>query len=142
MKNNLQVISSLLNLQSGYIQDQQTHELFRESQNRVRSRALIHEKLYQSQDLVKIEFEEYVLSLVSMLFRSCGTNSGAVKLDLSVAPVFLNIDTAIPVGLMINELVSNSLKYAFPNRPNLDPPNGPVHLEVVGDSAGFCGGQS
>lgn len=114
VKNNLQVISSLLNLQSGYIQDDQTHELFRESQNRVRTMALIHEKLYQSQDLARIDFGEYVLSLVSMLFRSYGTTSGSIKLETRIDPVFLNIDTAIPVGLLINELLSNSLKHAFP----------------------------
>lgn len=114
VKNNLQVISSLLNLQSGYIQDNQTHELFRESQNRVRTMALIHEKLYQSQDLARIDFGEYVLSLVSMLFRSYGTTSGSIKLETRIDPVFLNIDTAIPVGLLINELLSNSLKHAFP----------------------------
>jgi PAS domain S-box-containing protein len=115
VKNNLQVISSLLNLQSGYVQDEKTHELFRESQNRVRSMALIHEKLYQSEDLTRIDLGEYVLSLVSMLFRSYGTHASTVKLETRLDPVFLNIDTAIPVGLLVNELVSNSLKYAFPN---------------------------
>jgi PAS domain S-box-containing protein len=115
VKNNLQVISSLLNLQSGYIQDARTQDLFLESQNRVRSMALIHEKLYQSPDVARIDFSEYVFSLVSMLFRSYGTNSGAVKLDLQIAALSLNIDTAIPVGLLLNELVSNSLKYAFPS---------------------------
>jgi PAS domain S-box-containing protein len=114
VKNNLQVISSLLSLQSGYIRDGEILELFRESQNRVRSMALIHEKLYQSQDLGQIDFGEYVLNLVSMLFHSYRTHSGSVKLETRIDPVFLNIDTAIPVGLLINELVSNSLKYAFP----------------------------
>lgn len=115
VKNNLQVISSLLSLQSGYIDDKRTQELFRDSQNRVRSMALIHEKLYQAQDLAKVDFREYALSLVAMLFRSYGTNSGSIKLNLAVDQLFLSIDTAIPIGLVINELVSNSLKYAFPN---------------------------
>lgn len=115
VKNNLQVISSLLRLQSGYVKDSSTQELFRESQYRVRSMALIHEKLYKSQDLARIDFNEYLLSLVAMLFRSYGTHSQLVNLETHIDQVFLNIDTAIPVGLLINELVSNSLKYAFPN---------------------------
>lgn len=114
VKNNLQVISSLLNLQSGYTTDRKTNELFRESQNRVRSMALIHEKLYQSQDLGRVNLEEYVVSLVSMLFRFYGINPATVTLQLRIDPVTLNLDTAIPVGLLIHELVSNSLKYAFP----------------------------
>lgn len=114
VKNNLQVISSLLRLQSGYVKDENAKELFRESQNRVRSMALIHQKLYQSQDLARIDFNEYLLSLLAMLFRSYGTHSGTVNLETHVDPVFLDIDTAIPVGLLVNELVSNSLKYAFP----------------------------
>ncbi len=115
VKNNLQVISSLLNLEAGRSQEPGYSERFRESQNRVRSMALIHENLYKSRDLARVDFDEYVASLGAMLFRSYGANSGAVRLELRIAPVHLSIDTAIPVGLLINELVSNSLKHAFPD---------------------------
>ena len=114
VKNNLQIISSLLNLQSGYIQDKHAGEMFKESRNRVRSMALIHEKLYQSKDLARIDFAEYVRHLTTHLFRSYGVNSHAVGLKINVDKVLLDIDTAIPCGLIVNELVSNSLKYAFP----------------------------
>ncbi|NDJ19667.1 PAS domain S-box protein [Myxacorys almedinensis] len=114
VKNNLQVISSLLKLQAGYITDDRTSEVFKESQNRVRAMALIHEKLYQSEDLAKTDFAEYIRSLVTDLLRSYSMNSRMVQLDLNVEEVRLSIDTAIPCGLIINELVSNSLKYAFP----------------------------
>jgi two-component sensor histidine kinase/putative methionine-R-sulfoxide reductase with GAF domain len=114
VKNNLQVVSSLLKLQSEYIQNRQMLEMFRESQNRVKSMALIHEKLYQSQDLVKIDFAEYVRNLATYLFRSYRVNPGAITLKRNVDDVSLGIDTAIPCGLIINELVSNSLKHAFP----------------------------
>jgi PAS domain S-box-containing protein len=114
VKNNLQVISSLLKLQAGYISDDRSLEVFKESQNRVRAMALIHEKLYQSEDLAKTDFAEYIRSLVTDLFRSYTVNSRTVYLDLDVDEVRLTIDTAIPCGLIINELISNSLKYAFP----------------------------
>lgn len=114
VKNNLQVISSLLNLQSNYITDDMVKELFRESQDRVKSMALIHEKLYKSNDLARIDFSEYVHSLAQMLFHSYRANRGDIQLKAEVGSVFLDIDTAIPVGLMLNELVSNSLKHAFP----------------------------
>ncbi len=114
VKNNLQVISSLLNLQSGYIKDPVVKELFRESQDRVKSMALIHEKLYKSTDLARIDFSEYVHSLTQMLFQSYRATRGDIQLKSQVEPVFLDIDTAVPVGLMLNELVSNSLKHAFP----------------------------
>lgn len=113
VKNNLQVISSLLKLQAGYIKDDRILEVFKESQNRVRAMALIHEKLYQSDDLAKTDFAEYIHSLVHDLFRSYSINSRAIQLKLNVEDVRLSIDTAIPCGLIINELVSNSLKYAF-----------------------------
>ncbi|KAM3111737.1 PAS domain S-box protein [Phormidesmis sp. 146-33] len=113
VKNNLQVISSLLKLQAGYIKDDRILEVFKESQNRVRAMALIHEKLYQSEDLAKTDFAEYIRSLVNDLFRSYSISSRAVSLNLTVEDVRLSIDTAIPCGLIINELVSNSLKYAF-----------------------------
>ncbi|MBM3836967.1 MAG: PAS domain S-box protein [Verrucomicrobia bacterium] len=132
VKNNLQVISSLLRLQSGYVKDEAAKELFRESQNRVRFMALIHQKFYQSQDLARIDFNEYLLSLLAMLFRSYGALSGTVTLETHVDPIFLDIDTAIPVGLLVNELVSNSLKYAFPeNRCGIIR----IDFRAVGDEA-------
>jgi len=114
VKNNLQVISSLLNLQSGYIEDKKSLEIFRESQTRVRSMALIHEKLYQSKDLNKIEFSEYIESLIKDLFKSYNIDFDRIKLNSKLEGIFFEIDTAILCGLIINELVSNSLKHAFP----------------------------
>ena len=112
VKNNLQIISSLLNLQSGYIDDERTLQMFKESQSRIQSMALIHEKLYQSEDLARVNFAEYIDSLVGFLMRSYG--SGGVGIALNVEPVFLSLDTSIPCGLIVSELVSNSFKYAFP----------------------------
>lgn len=114
VKNNLQIISSLLNLQAIHIKEPQTPEVFKESQNRVQSMALIHEKLYQSEDLARIDFAEYARDLATNLFRSYGVNLSTITLTIDAGNVFLDIDTAIPCGLIINELVSNSLKYAFP----------------------------
>ncbi len=113
VKNNLQIISSLLRLQSDYIKDEQAMASFRDSQNRIQSMALIHEKLYQSQDILRINFAEYILDLTDHLLRSYTANSQAVDLTITAENVWLNIDTAIPCGLIINELVSNSLKHAF-----------------------------
>jgi len=115
VKNNLQIISSLLLLQSNQISGKKNLELFQESQNRVKSMALIHEKLYQSQDLASINFREYLNSLVIGLFRSYQAQSDHVELKLEVGDISLGVDSAIPCGLIINELISNSLKYAFPN---------------------------
>jgi PAS domain S-box-containing protein len=114
VKNNLQIISSLLSLQAGTLNDQETVEIFQESQHRVRSMGLIHEKLYQSRDLAKIDFAGYAESLSSYLFHAYGVNPDLITLRINVKDVFLSIGTAIPCGLIINELVSNALKYAFP----------------------------
>ncbi|MGB2957779.1 MAG: PAS domain S-box protein [Bacteroidota bacterium] len=111
VKNNLQIISSLLSLQSNTIESEATRELVRESQNRVRSMALIHEKLYQSASLARIDFGEYLRNLTRDLFRSY--SAGGVSLKLQAEDISLDIDAAIPCGLMVNELVSNALKYAF-----------------------------
>jgi len=116
VKNNLQIISSLLNLQSHYIQDPKALEMFRESQDRLKSMALIHEMLYQSKEIAKIEFNEYVRNLLSMVYRSHSPTSKAIKLDVQVDPVFLSMDIAVPVSLILNEMVSNSLKHAFKDR--------------------------
>jgi PAS domain S-box-containing protein len=114
VKNNLEVISSLLDLQSGYVHDEQAAEMFRESQNRVISMARVHERLYQSKDMSRVDFAAYTLDLVRDLCMSYGTGGAAVVPKVSVADVALDINAAITCGLIINELVSNSLKHAFP----------------------------
>ncbi len=116
VKNNLQIISSLLNLQSRHIEDATALDMFKESRNRVRSMALVHEKLYRSDDLAKVDFCEYIRRLGSHLFMAYGINSNTVELDVDVKDVFLDINTSIPCGLIINELISNSLKHAFKDR--------------------------
>ncbi len=113
VKNNLMVISSLLNLQSKYIKDKAALEVFRESQHRARSMALIHTMLYQSTDLKCINFGDYITKLTSELFRTYITQDN-INLNLDVGNVLLDINTSIPLGLIVNELVSNSLKHAFP----------------------------
>lgn len=115
VKNNLQIISSMLNLQSEYVKDKQTLDLFTESRNRVKSMALIHEKLYQSKDLARINFADYVRTLTEDLFRSYRGSSAEIALKIDVEDVFLNIDKAVSCGLIINELIANSLKHAFPS---------------------------
>ncbi|OPY61336.1 MAG: putative sensor histidine kinase pdtaS [Pelotomaculum sp. PtaU1.Bin065] len=115
VKNNLQIIHSMLNLQLPYIKDQQAIELFKESQNRVYSMALIHEKLYKSESLAKIDLAGYIRSLTTNLFLSYGVSERVIKPKIDIENLTLNIDTVIPCALLINELVSNSLKHAFPN---------------------------
>lgn len=118
VKNNLQIISSLLDLQKGYIKDNQPAvNVLTESQNRVLSMAMIHEMIYQSEDLNQINISEYIRSLISNLFHSYGGQSTITSL-LTVEQIYLNIETAIPLGLIITELITNSLKYAFPKDKN------------------------
>jgi PAS domain S-box-containing protein len=114
VKNNLQVISSLLYLQSNSISDHGTMQRLQESQSRVKSIALIHEKLYRSTDLENLDFAEYVCDLVSELQRTYQTYHQSVTVQTEIAEVRLGIDTAVPCGLIINELVSNALKHGFP----------------------------
>ncbi|MGB9979636.1 histidine kinase dimerization/phosphoacceptor domain -containing protein [Methanobacterium sp.] len=119
VKNNLQIISSLLNLQSRYINDEEMLDIYKESQNRVKSMAIIHEKLYQSEDLARIDFGDYVKSLVLDLFNSYGVDKSSTGLDINIKDILLDINTAIPCGLIVNELVTNSIKHGFPiNRPH------------------------
>ncbi len=114
VKNNLQIISSLLNLQSGYIKDEEDLELFKDSQSRVKSMAFIHEQLYQSSNFVNIEFSEYIRNLVTYLISYYAVDPSLIKLNLNVENVSMDLNTSIPCGLIVNELVTNSLKHAFP----------------------------
>ncbi|MCJ7811937.1 ATP-binding protein [bacterium] len=115
VKNNLQVICSLLYLQSKNAKDEQALEMFKESENRIKSMALIHEELYQSENIVRIDLADYIQRLTSHLSNSYGIKMGIIDISLQIDKVSLSIDKAIPCGLIINELVSNSLKYGFPN---------------------------
>ncbi len=114
VKNNMQIISSLLKLEADYQKNDQLKHAFQDSQHRIRVMALVHEKLYRSESLAGIDFEEYVKSLVRELFRSYNANPDRISLSIEMGSVKLGLDHAIPCGLIINELVSNSLKYAFP----------------------------
>ncbi len=114
VKNNLQVISSLLDLQSQRIEDALDLEAFRASQNRVKSIAIIHEKLYQSKNLAQVNLAEYIHTLTNYLYQTYPINPDNITLQLKVDDIFLNLDTVIPCGLIINELISNALKHGFP----------------------------
>jgi two-component sensor histidine kinase len=115
VKNNLQVISSLLHLQSRHIKDKEALELFDDSRNRIYSMSLIHESLYSSRDLARIDFAGYVRTLTRDLFRSYRVSPNDIKLNMEIKDVFLNVNTGIPCGLIINKLVTNCLKHGFPD---------------------------
>ncbi|AXV39583.1 MAG: hypothetical protein CIT02_04260 [Methanobacterium sp. BAmetb5] len=125
VKNNMQIISSLLNLQSNFITDPEAISVFRESQNRVKSMALLHENLYQSREMDKVDFKQYVKKLTDNLLSTYSAHSSHLKTEISSENVKLNIETAIPCGLIINELLTNSLKYAFPHGQN-----GTIYLKI------------
>lgn len=144
VKNNLQVIYSLLSLQSGYVKDPQALEMFKECRDRVKSMALIHEILYRSKDLAKVDFGEYVNTLVANLNRSYKPKESRIDIKTDVGDTMLDLDVAIPCGLVINELVSNALKYAFTGRNSglieillHQPEEGTYNLIVRDNGVGF-----
>ena len=113
VKNNLQIVSSLLYLQEDYMKDAKGVEILRESQNRVKSMALIHEQLYGTADLAKIDFGRYIQGLTANLFDAYGIDPVRIRLNVQADDIALGVDMAVPCGLIINELVSNALKHAF-----------------------------
>jgi PAS domain S-box-containing protein len=116
VKNNMQVISSLLSLQARLMKDPEGREAIRESQNRVMSIALVHEKLYQSKNLARIHYDEYLRRIGENLLQSYGIPAGKIRLDIHAEDLVLPISKAIPISLIINEMLSNALKYAFPDK--------------------------
>ena len=144
VKNNLQVITSMLKLQSSQVDDPAVQIALQDSQNRVQSMALIHEKLYQSADLGVIDFAGYLESLANFLLRSYNPGEKQVCLRVEVQPVGLGIDAAVPCGLIVNELVSNALKHAFPNGNGGEvtiqlssQENGQVELSIADNGVGL-----
>lgn len=114
VKNNIQIVSSLLNLQSLSIKDDRIKDILDKSQERIRTMALVHEKLYQTDDFSSLDFKDYVMSLTSYLMQIYEGIKDRVEIDLNMKDIRFDMDKAIPCGLIINELVSNSMKYAFP----------------------------
>lgn len=117
VKNNMALISALLRLQGRCIDNEFLHRVFQESQNRIQSMALVHEKLYRTQDFTDINFREYVMDLVRHIFQSYGKACGEIALKMEIDEVSLGIDTMIPCGLILNEMVTNSVKHAFDQIP-------------------------
>jgi two-component sensor histidine kinase len=113
VKNNMAIISSLLSLQARYSNDENIDVILKDSKNRISSMALVHEKLYQTRDFTNINFREYVEEFVRHILSTYGKKEGDISLVLSIDEINLNIDAMIPFGLILNELVTNSLKYAF-----------------------------
>jgi two-component sensor histidine kinase len=114
VKNNLQIIVSLLRLQKRQIADTATRQQILDSESRIRSMALVHEKLYRSTDFAYIDFEDYLKTLVNQLVPLYATNSGQIRIVVDMKGVSVDINQSIPLGLIMNELISNAMKYAFP----------------------------
>jgi len=132
VKNNLQVISSLLELQSGYVENADTRRAFQDSEGRIRSMAMVHEKLYKGKDLVHLDFGDYLRDLVAAVSGSHRVHAEQVTIEVEAEPLPLDIDRATLCGLVVNELVSNSFKHGFPDgrRGRIE-----VRLERYGDAA-------
>ncbi|HOY96254.1 MAG TPA: PAS domain S-box protein [Catalimonadaceae bacterium] len=143
VKNNMAVISSLLQLQTGYIKDPGLIDVFRDSQSRIKSMALIHEKLYQSKTLAKVEMESYIKELTRTLFFTYNSRRIDLQISTKVENVFLDINSAVPCGLIINEVISNACKHAFVGKEKglieirFEKKNDQYELEIKDDGIGM-----
>ena len=144
-KNNMQVINSLLALQSSGISDPKVQEIFKETQNRIMSMAKAHQMLYQAKDLTRIDFKSYLHELGTSLIRSYKFEADRIELDFQAEPVAVSLEIAITCGLVVNELITNSLKYAFPEKRNgtirirmSTEKNQFIHLCIGDDGVGFA----
>jgi two-component sensor histidine kinase len=143
VKNNLQIISSLLSLQSRSLHDTSAQDAISESRNRVKSMSLIHEQLYQDDIMSGVDMKDYLERLVKSLTASYALDTDRVQVKLATDPLLLDVDTAIPLGLILNELVSNSMKYAFPElrsgviKVSLTERVSELRLVVEDDGVGF-----
>ena len=126
VKNNLQVVSSLLSMQSKHTNEKEVKELLKSNQNRVKSMALIHEKLYQVDDLSLIDYNNYVSELVQKLIKTYNKEGYEIDFKFHSEPFDITIETAIPLGLLLNEIISNSLKHAFKEQPHAE-----IHLTIT-----------
>lgn len=149
VKNNLNIIYSLLDMQSRQVSDPSLNALLLDSQKRLKTMALIHEKLYCSKSLSRIDFAEYIHSLVMSISASYRTQSNPIQLEIEADPVQLNIETAIPTGLIINELVTNALKHAFPGDREgtvwikfREIDHGQLDLKIIDNGVGLSSGIS
>lgn len=131
VKNNLQVISSMLNIQSRKFKDKEVVDAFRDSQHRTRSMALAHEKLCMSQNMEKVDMEDYIQTVVESLINSYGYSPRDIHITLNISNVIFGVDTSIPIGLIVNELVSNSLRHAFHGGP------GKISIEIYAEDDHF-----
>jgi PAS domain S-box-containing protein len=144
VKNNMQVISSLFNLQAGYTTNEECRGILKEGQARIRSMSLVHEKLYQSRDMSKIDLADYIQGLAAHLFHVYLVNPAQVRMETEFEDVSVDINSAVPCGLILNELISNALKHAFPEgRTGVIKigmrrgPGGAAELRVADDGVGF-----
>jgi two-component sensor histidine kinase len=143
VKNNLQVISSLLNLQARYLPDPAARAIFSQSQNRVQSIALVHERLYESADLSHVNFAKYVMVLLDNIFDTYDATSRGISKIIDIGDANLTVDVAIPCGLIVNEVVTNALKHAFPDgrrgtvRVTLTERPGDMELTIEDDGIGI-----
>ena len=133
VKNNLQLISSLLNRQAGHIADPAVAELFHESRNRVRAMALVHENLYRAGNFARVPMRDHVTNLCRQIARAYGLNAGRIALATDVDDMQLDLDRAVSCGLLINELITNAIKHAFPRDAG-----GTIHVRLQRQPGNVC----